>query len=396
MENFFFGVPTRAFFGRDQIQYLDLLLKREAASRVLLVYGQGSIKRSGVYEAVLAELNRSGIPHVECAGIGPNPPLSDVERGIRLCREEDIDFILAVGGGSVIDASKAMSAGAPYEGDVRELLGHGAGKLAQALPLGVVLTVAGTGSELNSGAVLTVGEDHKKISMIHPLLYPRFSILDPTYTYSVPEYHSMAGCFDTLSHLMESYFLPDQTTEVQDRMNEGVMKVVLRNAPLIKADPECYDARANIMWASSMALAGFQFYLGKSVIDFPVHTLSHELSSLYGMTHGVALAALTPSWMRYALQRVPESVSVFAAFARNVLGIRGDADDMEAARGIELLESFIRSIGLPTCLRTAGARHEDLRYLARKATEDGPISGLYPIEETQAWEIFSAAWNTDV
>jgi len=393
MENFFFGIPTRALFGSNQIQHLGFLLGREQAQRVLLTYGQGSIKRNGIYEAVITELGKADVEVVEFPGIQSNPTLEDVRRGIQICRAKDIDFILAVGGGSVIDASKAISAGVPFAGDVQELLAQGSAKIAEALPLGTILTMAGTGSELNAGAMLTVGEDHKKISMIHPLLFPRFSILDPTYTFTVSEHHSMAGCFDALSHLMESYFLPDRTTEVQDGMNEGVMKTILRNAPLIRANPTDYNARANIMWASSMALAGFQFYLGKSVIDFPVHTLSHELSSLYDMTHGVALAVLMPSWMRFALAKAPDSVATFAVFARNVFGVF-EQDDREAAlRGIELLEEFIVALGMPSCLRDAGVEQERLEYLARKAAEDGPMHGVCEIGEKEALEIYSAAWE---
>lgn len=393
MENFFFGIPTRAFFGANQVQYLGFALSRENASRVLLTYGGGSIRQNGVYDAVVEELKKAGVEFVEYSGIRPNPPLDDVKRGIELCREHQIDFILAVGGGSVIDASKAIAAGVSYSGDIRDLLEEGAVRITAALPVGTVLTMAGTGSELDSGAMLTVGEDHKKLSIIHPMLFPRFSILDPTYTFSVPEHHSMAGCFDILSHLMESYFLPDASTEVQDRMNEGLMKVVLRNAPLVRTSPEDYNVRANIMWAGSMALAGFQFSLGKCAVDFPVHVLGHELSSLYGMTHGVTLALLTPSWMRFALKTVPESVSVFAAFARNVFAVQETDDSTAATQGIALLEEFIDSIGFPTCLKDAGVEKEKLEYLAKRATEAAPLGGLCTIEKSEALEIFANAWE---
>ena len=393
MENFVFNVPTRAFFGTNQIQYLGYAIKREGGSRILLAYGGGSIKRNGIYDAVVDELKRAELEFVEFYGIRPNPPVEDVNRGIRVCRENGIDFILAVGGGSVIDACKAIAAGVPYEGDVLDLMEEGALKIADALPLGAVLTLSGTGSELDSGGVLTAGEDHKKRTFMHPRLFPRFSVLDPTYTFSVPENHSMAGCFDALSHLMECYFLPDTTTEVQDRMNEGLMKVILRNAPLIKDNPEDYNARANIMWASSMALAGIQFALGKSAYDFPVHTMGHELSSLYGMTHGVTLAPLTPAWMRFAMRRVPDSMNAFAAFGRNVFGVEENESGAAAVRGMARLEQFIESIGMPLRLQDAGVEKAKLEHLAEKATEAGPLGGLCRIEKAGALEIFTDAWE---
>lgn len=393
MENFFFGIPTRVFFGVDAIQYLGFAIRKEDAKRVLFAYGGGSIQKNGVYDHVVKGLDAAGLQFVEFPGIRANSPLDDVHRGIDLCREHHVDLVLAVGGGSVIDACKAIAAGVPYTGDIRDLLAAGATKIESALPLGTVLTIAGTGSELDSGAVITVGEDHKKVSVVHPLLYPRFSILDPTYTYSVPEHASMAGSFDTLSHLMESYFLPDATTEVQDRMNEGVMKAILRNAPRVKANPRDYNARANIMWASSMALAGFQFSLGKTTIDFPVHSLGHELSSLYGMTHGDTLALLTPAWMQFVLRQVPESVLSFATFARNVFGVKHNDDSVAASRGIAHLEAFIAAIGLPHCLKEAGVEKDRLAYLADKATEFGPLGGLCSIDRMQALEILEAAWE---
>ena len=237
-----------------------------------------------------------------------------MEEGIRLYRENGCDFILAVGGGSTLDACKAIAAGVKYDGPVTDLFVNesGVSDIAAAAPLATILTMAGTGSEMDMGAVITVGEDHKKKVVMHPLLNPRFSILDPEYTYTVPEYHSMAGVADILCHLMEQYFTPDANAKVQDRMNEGVMKVVLEDAPKILANPKDYDARANIMWASSMALAGFQFVLGKPMFPFPLHGMGHELSSMYDMTHGVTLALLTPSWMRHTMRTAPEHLPIFA------------------------------------------------------------------------------------
>lgn len=241
------------------------------------------------------------------SGIKPNPRVESVEEGVGIYLKNGCDFILAVGGGSSLDACKAIAAGVKYDGPVTDLfVGEtGLSPISEAAPLATILTMAGTGSEMDMGAVITVGDDHKKEVVMHPLVNSKFSILDPEYTYIVPEYHSMAAVADILCHLMEQYFTPDANAKVQDRMNEGVMQVVLEDAPKIPADPKDYDARANIMWAISMALAGFQFLLGKPMFAFPLHGMGHELSSKYDMTHGVTLTLLTPSWMRHTMRTAP-------------------------------------------------------------------------------------------
>ncbi|MGD9971364.1 MAG: iron-containing alcohol dehydrogenase [Sulfuricurvum sp.] len=391
MENFIFNIPTRAYFGKGQIEHLANGIKEFGGSRVLLAYGGGSIKSNGIYQAVIDQLNGAGITYVELAGIKPNPPIEDVYEGVRLIKENNLDFIVAVGGGSALDAAKAMAAGAMYEGDVFDLI-SGKAEVKKATPLATVLTMAGTGSELDMGGVITVGENHKKYAILHPLLNPKFSILDPEYTYTVPEHHTMAGCSDILSHLMEQYLRADIGFDVPDRMNEGVMKVVLDNAPLLRQYPQDYNARANIMWASSMALAGFQFMMGKQFGAFPVHSLGHELSSLNDMTHGITLALITPSWMRHTLGAAPQYQSMFARFSRNVFGVIEPEDAKASEKGIRRLEAFYQSIGMPSRMRDAGVREEQLDYLAEKATEFGDIGTMSPITKAEALEIYTMAW----
>ena len=244
---------------------------------------------------------------------------------------------------------------------------------------------------MDMGGVITVGKEHKKYAIIHPLLNPKFSILDPEYTYTVPEHHTMAGCSDILSHLMEQYLRPDIGVDVPDRMNEGVMKAVLDNAPKLQQNPQDYNARANIMWASSMALAGFQFMMGKKFGAFPVHALGHELSSLNDMTHGITLALITPAWMRYTLKAAPEYTPMFARFARNVFGILEINDAKAAQEGVEKLLAFYETIGMPKTMREAGVKEDELEYLAQKATEFGDIGTMSPINKTEALEIYKMA-----
>lgn len=394
MNNFIYSIPTTAYFGKGQITILGESIKAHGGSRVLLAYGGGSVKKNGIYDAIIEQFGKAGLAHVELSGIQPNPRIESVEEGIKLYRDNGCDFILAVGGGSTLDACKAIAAGVNHDGPVKGLFvgESGLSDISAAAPLATVLTMAGTGSEMDMGAVITVGEDHKKKVVMHPLLNPRFSILDPEYTYTVPEYHSMAGVADILCHLMEQYFTPDVGAKVQDRMNEGVMKAVLEEAPKILANPEDYDSRANIMWASSMALAGFQFLLGKPSSTFPLHGMGHELSSMYDMTHGVTLALLTPAWMRHTMSKAPEYLPLFARFARNVFDVREEDDSKAAEEGVRRLETFYSAIKMPANLREAGVKEEDLELMAEKAVEDGKLGILASLGKDEVLQILRTAF----
>lgn len=386
MDNFTFHIPTKVFFGKGQVSNLGSAIKEFGGSKVLLAYGGGSVKRNGIYDDVVEQLNEHALEFIELSDIKPNPRIESVEEGIALYRENNCDFILAVGGGSTLDACKAIAAGVSYEGSVMDLL-TGKVQTSNPAPLGTILTMAGTGSELDAGGVITAGEDNKKFVLMHPELYPKFSILDPVYTFTVPEHHSMAGCADILCHLMEQYFTTDSGAHVQDSMNEGMMKVVLEHAPNVLSETENYDARASVMWASSMALAGFQLLLGKPMFMFPIHYIGHELSSLYDMTHGVSLAVITPAWMRHTMRVAPEHTPLFARFARNVFAVCEDDDAQAAEEGVQRLISFYERINMPASLQEAGAKEEDLRYLAKKAVENGKLGILTSIGEEEAYEI---------
>lgn len=394
MNNFIYSIPTTAYFGKGQISILGDTIKLHGGSKVLLAYGGGSIKKNGIYDAIIDQFTKAGLAHVELSGIKPNPRVESVEEGIGIYRENSCDFIVAVGGGSTIDACKAIAAGVKYDGPVTDLFVNESGlsPIVAAAPLATVLTMAGTGSEMDMGAVITVGETHKKKVLMHPLVNPKFSILDPEYTFTVPEYHSMAGVADILCHLMEQYFTPETNAKVQDRMNEGVMKVVLDDANKILANPKDYEARANIMWASSMALAGFQFLLGKPKVAFPLHGLGHELSSKYDMTHGVTLALITPSWMRRTMHSAPEHLPIFARFARNVMDVKDNDDTRAAEQGIKKLEEFYASIKMPANLREAGVKEADLDDIAAKAVERGPLGILTSIGKEEALQILRDAF----
>ena len=392
MDNFIWHIPTTIHFGQGQAAVLGQAVKDAGGSRVLLAYGGGSIKQNGVFDQVAARLDAAGLPYVELPGIRSNPRMQSVEQGVALCREHDLDFVLAVGGGSVIDCCKAVCGSVRLSGPPMDLF-TGKAQADDALPLGTVLTLSGTGSEMNAGLVITAGEDHKKLIYRHANLFPVFSILDPTYTFTLPPAQTAAGSVDIISHCMESYLLPGRGTDVQDRMNEGVMRSVLDNAPKAMADPEDYDARANLMWAASMALAGGQFMLGKKRCMLPVHAMGHELSSLYDMTHGVTLALLTPAWMRRTMAAAPDSLPVFATLARNVFGPEATGHDAQAAEaGVRAWEAFFADLGMPKRLRDAGVAEDKLDHLAGKAVEGGPLGLLAPMDRDGVLEVFRDAF----
>lgn len=386
MDNFIYSIPTRIYFGKGQVAALGPAIKEFGGTRVLLAYGGGSVKKYGILDQVTAQLEAHGIGFAELSGIKPNPRIESVYQGIETYRAEDCDFVLGVGGGSTLDASKAVAAGVAYGGDVMDLF-LGKAPVTDSAPMAAVLTMAGTGSEMNVNSVVTTGDDHKKRIIRHPSMFPKFSILDPAYTFSVPMHHAMAGAADILCHLMEQYFGTETGARVQDRMNEGLMRSVVDEAPRALADPGDYDVRANLMWASSLALAGFQFMLGKPGFKFPLHAMGHELSSLYDMTHGVTLALITPAWMRQTMRLAPASVPQFAAFARAVFGV-AEADDAAAAEaGVQRLLDFYAAIGMPRSLREAGVAEDKLGYLAAKAVENGPLGVLTSIGEAEALDI---------
>lgn len=391
MNNFTYYIPTKVCFGKDEISKLSSLLKENNVTKVMVAFGGGSIKKNGIFESIQTELKKEDISLVEFGGIEPNPRIKSVYDGIKTYKENGCDFILAVGGGSTIDAVKAMSAGITYDGDVLELL-KDSSKITSAMPFGVILTMAGTGSELDCLSVISVGDEHKKLVIVNQNVFPKFSILDPTYTYTVPKHHSTAGCCDILSHLMEQYFTPNEKTDVQDGMNEGLMKSVIKNSIRILENPTDYDARANIMWASSQALAGYQFALGKSPFRFSMHAIGHELSSMYDITHGVTLALITPSYMRYTLKDNSVATAIFAKFARHVFDVQ-EPNDLEAAKmGIEKLEHFYALLEMPSSLKNVGVKSEDLEELATNATASGSFGALKTLDKDDVVEILKMSY----
>lgn len=366
MNNFTFCVPTDIRFGRDQIECLPEELKKYG-KRVLLVYGGGSIKRTGLYEKIQSLLKEFEI--YELSGIEPNPKLSSVRKGVALCKEHKIDVVLAVGGGSCIDASKHIACGAFYEGNPWDLV-LDRSKVTGALPIAVVLTICATGSEMNSGAVISNEETNEKLEINTPLLYPALSICDPTYLYTLPAKQTAAGTVDIMSHVFEQYFQPNDGAYLTDRLAEAVLKTCVHYGPIALKEPENYEARSNLMWSSTVGL-NHLLTVGKGGA-WSVHPMEHELSAFYDITHGVGLAILTPAWMRYVLS--DETVARFAMYARNVWDIE-ETDPYRAAQlAIDKTEEFFISLGMPSTLREVGIDHSRFAEMAEEAVRTSGIA----------------------
>ena len=361
MNNFIFQNSTKVYFGRGCVkEYLACLTKD--AQTVLLGYGGGSIKRNGVYDEITSILKKAGKTIVEFSDIMSNPTYAKVQEGAKLARENHVDMVLAVGGGSTMDCCKAVCLAAQYEGDIWENFWIHPGVIDfDPLPLGVVVTVAGTGSECNGGAVITNEEKKVKTGRDYPALNPRFALMDPTYTFSVPRKQMVSASFDILSHIMETYFSKPDEDNVSDDIMEGLMKSVVRNLRAAIEDPQDYTARSNLMWDATMA-ENRMIKMGKRC-DFQCHNMEHQLSAFTDCNHGCGLAVLHPVYYRHIYK---EGLLKFVRFAKNVWGIAPESKTEEelALAGIQALANFIREIGLPATLKELDVNQSQLKEIA--------------------------------
>lgn len=383
MDNFRFNAPTEMLFGKGQISNLPEVLNRYGKN-VLLAYGGGSIKKNGIYDKIQELLRDYNI--VELNGIEPNPRIETVRRGVELCRENSIDVILAVGGGSTIDCSKVVAAGYYYEGDTWDIV-IDSSKITNALPIVTVLTLAATGSEMNSGAVISKMDTNEKLGTRANCMAPKTSILDPEYLYTLPAIQTAAGTADIMSHVFENYFKKAKDAFFQDKMAEGLLKTCIKYCPIALKDPTNYEARANLMWASSMALNGLT---GSGKIGaWSCHPMEHELSAHYDITHGVGLAILTPSWMRYILK--DETVDKFVDYAMNVWNLPYNEDKFALANeAIDATENFFKECGIPMTLSEVGLDDSKFKEMAEAAVNHGNLQYAYvPLNKEDVYKIFS-------
>ena len=380
MKNFELAVPTDVLFGIGQEEQLSKRLK-PMGKKILMTYGGGSIKRTGLYEKIKTILKDYEI--FELGGVEPNPRVATVNAGAKICKENGIDMILAVGGGSTIDCSKAIAAAVYYDGDAWDLV-TGKAQITNALPIAVVLTIAATGSEMDCAAVISNAETEEKLLMGNPMLFPKISVLNPENTYTVPAYQTASGSADIMSHIIESYFDREEAF-VPDAISEGILRAVIKYAPIALEDPANYEARAQLMWASSLALNGLPT-TGKN-FAWSCHYIEHELSAHYDITHGAGLAMLTPKWMRYVLSE--DTVDKFYTYAVNVWGIAPAENKMEVAnQGMDATENFFKKIGLPTTLGEFGIDDSRFDEMAKTAVRAGGLGNAYvPLAEKDVIEI---------
>ena len=359
MNNFTFYSPTEFVFGKGTEMQTGELVRKYGASKVLIVYGGGSVVRSGLLERVKQTLAQTGIPCIELGGVQPNPIDTKVYEGIDLCRREGVDFVLAVGGGSVIDTAKAIAAGVPYEGDFWDFYIQKAA-VSSALKVAVVLTIPAAGSEGSGNSVITKVSTLQKMSLRAPeLLRPRFSIMNPELTFTLPPYQTAAGIVDMMAHIMERYFTNTVDTEIADRLCEGTLKAIITEAPRVMADPKDYGARANIMWSGMIAHNG-TCGVGNEE-DWASHFMEHEISALYDVTHGAGLAVIFPAWLTWMASHHVEKVAQYAARVWDV-PVSEDLKAM-ALEGVARLKSFFTSIGMPVNFAQLGVEHPDIELL---------------------------------
>ncbi len=384
MDKFIYDIPTKVYFGEDQLKHLGKEISR-FGQRVLVTYGGGSIKKMGLYDQVMSELRKEGLEIFEFSGIEPNPKVASVNSGAKICKQENIDVLLAVGGGSVLDCTKAIGAATYYDGDAWDLVIKKA-PVEKCLPVVTILTLSATGSEMDTNAVISNSETNDKIGMKHPTMLPKVSFLDPTLTYTVNQYQTACGAADILSHIMEVYFNMEQDLYMLDRTMEGIMKTVIKYAPIAMAEPENYEARANLMWASSWAINGF--LKGGRTLGWSCHPLEHQLSAYYDITHGLGLAILTPRWLEYTLDE--SNVSKLYEFGVNVFEIEKSLEPMLVAKkSIEMLSNFLfDTLGLQRTLTEIGIDEKHFETMAEKICGHGSLEGYKPLNVKDVIQIY--------
>ncbi|MGG3888168.1 iron-containing alcohol dehydrogenase [Metabacillus fastidiosus] len=386
MDNFTYFNPTKLIFGKNQVEQLKSGVPIYG-QKVLLVYGGGSIKHNGLYDQVISELKAINCEIHELSGVEPNPRLSTAKRGIEICKNEEIDFLLAVGGGSVIDCTKLIAAGAKYEGDPWDIVTRKHIPSA-ALPFGTVLTLAATGSEMNAGSVITNWETNEKFSWGSPFVFPKFSILDPVHTFTVPRDQTIYGIVDMMSHVFEQYFHHTENTPLQDRLCESVLKTVIETAPRLLEDLKSYELRETILYCGTIALNG-SLQVGARG-DWASHNIEHAVSAVYDIPHAGGLAILFPNWMKHTLD---ENVSRFKQLAVNVFNVEeeGKEDREVALEGIERLRSFWNSIDAPNSLNDYNIGDEKLELIADKAMTNGEFGNFKKLNKEDVLAILHAS-----
>ena len=386
INDFIYDIPVKVYFGKDQIGNLGAELKKYG-KRVLMTYGGGSIKKMGLYDRVVKEVKDAGLELFELSGIEPNPRIDSVRKGAQMCKEHHIDVLLAVGGGSTIDATKFMAAGACVDHDPWDFLDlNKRSPITKALPIVTILTLSATGSEMDMGGVISNPATKDKIGRLAPAMLPKASFLDPTNTFSVSPYQTACGAADMLSHIFEVYFNNNLDLYMLDCFMEGMMKTIIKYAPIAMREPDNYEARANLMWTSSWAINGF--IDGGKRQAWSCHPMEHEVSAIYDITHGLGLAIITPRWMEYCLDDT--TVDKYVQFGVNVFGIDKNLPKMEIAKkAIAALSDFLfNTLKLKRTFPEVGIDETNFAIMAKKSVNGGTLPGFKPLQQKDVENIF--------
>ena len=387
MQNFVYDIPTIVYFGKGQIENLGRLAA-ECGKKALIVYGGGSIKKNGLFDTAITKLKESDVDYVELGGVEPNPKIESVRKGVEICKKGNIDVIIPIGGGSVIDCAKGIAIGAKYDGDAWDLVVD-TGKIKEALPVITVLTIAATGTEMDFYAVISNMEVNDKISIDNRCMFPKYSILDPTYTETVSAYQTASGTADIMSHVFEVYFQKCGDTFIQDSFMEAIMKTCVKYGKKAIDTPDDYDARANLMWASSWAINGM-IACGKAGA-WVCHPIEHQLSAFYDITHGMGLAVIIPHWMQKILD--DSIVDVFVSYGVNVFGIDASLPKYDIANlAIEKTREFFDSMNIPKTLRELGITEKSKFDIMAEKAAKGLDKAYCPLTKEDVLEIFEAAF----
>lgn len=390
MDNFVYQNPTKIIFGKGTIGQIGEQLASYKIHKVLLVYGQGSIKANGCYDKVISSLKKSAVEYIEFGGIRSNPTLEKVNEAIIVAMQNSVNGILAIGGGSVIDSAKAISVGVTYGGNIWDIFESKA-EIRNSLPLFTVLTLSATASEMNSGAVITNEKEKKKWSFTAgEFSAPRVSIIDPTVQFSLPAKQTVYGIVDSITHVLEYYFNGVGGVEIQDQFSEALVRTIIKHGTVLLDDPVNYESRAQLAWCSTMALNGINA-IGRFGGDFASHTIEHSISAFYpNVAHAAGLAVIFPNWMKYVCSTDFEK---FAQFATHVFGLKDDSKKNLAYKGINTLQNFYKSIKAPVTLKELGVKLNDIEIIAENTVMKGAIGRFVKLEKQDVVNILKSSYN---
>jgi alcohol dehydrogenase YqhD (iron-dependent ADH family) len=390
MKNFVFRNPTKIIFGDNAVESIFKDIKSQGYKNILLLYGRGSIFKNGLYDRLIKNFRDNNLVFSEFGGIKPNPVLSKVKEGIEFSREKNIDCILAVGGGSVIDSAKAIAAGYHYDGDVWDFFERKA-VVKKALPIFTILTISATGSEMNSGGVITNEKEEKKWAFGSPLLFPVVSAIDPKIQFSLPWSQTANGVIDAIAHVFELYFNGVSNTDIQDEIAEGIVRTLIKHSLILKKDPKNYESRAQVAWSATLALNGLNG-AGRGSGDWSSHMIEHSLSAFYDIAHGEGLGIIFPAWMKYVYKN---DVEKFARFSKKVFGFEGSNLEESSLYGIESFQNFIRSLDKPLYLSELKIGDSEIDKIAQNTFKLGEVGKLKRLGLNDIKNILTLAYNKD-